>query len=256
MALKRILRRICTAAFRGLFGLLVAVLTVASAIGVAYAFPAPFFAHKAQVGQVRVYSDAPLDPSAHQFLSGLDVQPLLADLPKWAGPLDIYIAQGGWRQVFFIDLLADGAGGVTYTPVAPRHFFLSGADFAADTLVRDTYRITRPRSLTYYIRHETNHLAMAQVLGRIGLHTHPRWVIEGVADLAALGRPDRLRMLSWIGGGPTHLRDRVAFGSYPRERLLADWALHHRGMEFLLTSTLPEDDAWALMKTDGWGEPE
>jgi hypothetical protein len=63
-------------------------------------------------------------------------------------------------------------------------------------------------------------------------------------------------MLRWLGDQPNVLRDRIAFGAYPSERLLADWALHHRGMEFLLRTDLTEAEAWALMTADGWGWQE
>jgi len=241
---------------RGVAGVVAAGLGFALLIGVAYAFPAPFFAHHVQVGKMKVYSATPLDPSVQTYLEKLDLRPLVPELPHWQGPMEIYIAKGGWRQAVFIDLLAKGAGGVTYTLVAPGHFFLSGADFAADRLLRNEWRITAPRNLTYYILHETNHLVMARVWGRVGLHRRPQWVVEGIADLAALGRPDRARMLRWLGDQPNALRDRVALGSYPRERVLADWALHHRGMAFLAGTDLSEAEAWSLMVADGWGAQE
>ncbi len=230
------------------------VLIAAALVGAAFAFPAPFFVHRLQVGQVRLLSATPLDTAALAYLEGLDLNPVLPDLPRLNGPLDIYIAQGGWRQAFFIDLLANGAGGVTYTPVASQHIFLSGADFAEDVLIRDGTRIASPRSLTYYIRHEVNHLAMARAFGPIRFHLHPLWVTEGIADLAGLGRPNRAEMLHQMGGRPTTLDDMIAFGSYPRERLLADWALYQRGSEFLVNTRIDEAEAWAMMLADGWGE--
>jgi hypothetical protein len=74
------------------------------------------------------------------------------------------------------------------------------------------------------------------------------------AARAFLALPDRPRMQRWFGALAVALRDGIALDAYPRERLLADWALHHRGREFLLRTDLTED--WALMTADGWGGQE
>jgi len=71
------------------------------------------------------------------------------------------------------------------------------------------------------------------------------------AARAFLARPDRPRMQRGFGALAVALRDGIALGAYPRERLQADWALHHRGREFLLSTDLTED--WALNGVKGWG---
>ena len=213
----------------------------ASAVLAAIANPTPFFPYAVTVEGITVRSATPLPDATRHYLETVDLAPR-SDMPALEGHYTVYIADHGWRARLFF-AASPGAGGVTYTWIAPQHAFLSGADFDAGLLTKDQRRIAPPRDLAYYLRHEANHLAMTQQLGIWDFLSLPNWVREGVADLAALGPPDRDTLASALGDGPVTLDHMIAFGAYPRARLLTDWVAQTQGVDGLLANTWTEDQA-------------
>ncbi|MEZ5752562.1 MAG: hypothetical protein R3D60_11540 [Paracoccaceae bacterium] len=238
----KFLSRLRRLVLRSILGALVLAALAAGSLAAAIANPAPFFAHRLTVGQITLLSAAPIPDAAADYLSTVDLIPRAA-MPAFDGPVSVVILGEGWRQSLFM-ALTPGAGGVTYIGLNADTVFLSGADWATGLLVKDGRSIPPPRDLAYYLRHEISHLATGQLLGAVRFHQRPRWVIEGSADLAALGAPDRQRLRSVV----TALEGRVVWnnwGFYARERLLVDWAIATHGPEFLWTTDWTDAEAWA-----------
>ncbi len=226
---------------RGVLALGAAIALSVGGIAAVIAYPAPLFAHQVTVGELTIRSTQPIPESAIPYLRDVDLTPRVA-VPLIDGPVEIYLVDSGWRRRIFFGI-APYAGGITYAGLAPRHLFLSGADFDQGLLLHSGHLIAPPRDLAYYLRHEFNHLAMADDLGFIAYARLPAWVREGIADMAALGPPDRAVLDAALGDDPVTLAQRIAFSSYPRARLLADWMLETHGYDALINTDWSEAEA-------------
>jgi len=235
---------------RAALGLVAAALLSAGAVMAAIANPQPFFRHSITAGAVTIRAAHPISAAAVPYLETLDITPRMG-MAALDGHYTVYLAEDGWRARLFFGL-APMAGGITFAGLAPNHAFLSGADFEAGLLIKGENRIAPPRDLAYYLRHEANHLALCAELGLVDYVLLPAWVREGIADLAALGPPDRGQLAEVLGDAPITLDHMRAFGAYPRARLLADWVLETQGYDALLQSDWTEDEALAhFMERDG-----
>ncbi len=218
-----------------------------------YANPEPFFEHSYSGHGLTWSAVDPIDEaSADQALAKAAM--ILADSPLGA-PERSYKAfdtNNSWRTKLFFASVPK-AGGVTYYPFAKREAYLSGADVASDVLIKDAYRVTPPRTLTYYLVHEFTHLRIGELTGPIEYHRLPKWIMEGICDVVALGMMDEAeiaQMFTWDG---TPLERMQSHGSYPIERALVSFAHLHLGLSprDLISEPMDRSDVMDLMKSTG-----
>lgn len=239
-------KRLLRLALRTTLGLVATLVLAAGAVAAAIAYPAPMFPYQLTVGDLTLRSPEPIPDSAQAYLQSVDLSPA-AEVPGYQGPVTVYLVPQGWRRNILF-AAAPNAGGLTYAGLAPNHMFLSGADFDQGLLDYNGRLIAPPRDLMFYLRHESNHLALAGSLGFISFSLLPAWVREGVADIAALGPPDRARLDAALGDDPVTLDHMIAFGAYPRARLLVDWVMDTQGYDALIANSWTEAEAMAQFR--------
>ncbi len=141
--------------------------------------------------------------------------------------INVYITNGGWRhQLFFRPSLR--AGGLTYPVLSQSDVFLRAVDLEAGRLLRAHGPVADPRDLTYYLVHEITHLRHVETVGRFAFLRTPRWIMEGLPDLAALGPAGADLMARAMAAEPLGHEE---FGSYPLERACVTMVLARPGME-------------------------
>ncbi|KMW56817.1 hypothetical protein AIOL_001773 [Candidatus Rhodobacter oscarellae] len=202
------------------------VVAVNAAFALVIAKPGWAFPHSVSVKGLSIHAPAPLPEQATRqwaraLLQGMQSSPI----PLTQDRYDIYVTGPGWRYTLFF-LPVRFAGGVVY-PMNRRAVFLSGADFAADRLIKGQRMIEPPRTLTHYGRHELVHLAQMEAAGRLRYLMAEAWLREGLADYIALG-PTSAQDANAIGAYPkdhdrSALRD--AYGGYPEHRVRVTEAL-------------------------------
>lgn len=243
--LKRLLRRSLAAAAA-------AVLAGAAALAGLLWFPQPLFAHVADTGLLRIHCDRPIPETAARRFAA-DVAARLAHSPLRLAHrrYRLFVAHDLWRRRLLWTATSPHAGGFVLYPFAPRNIYLSGADFARDTLISPSgIRVGPPRTLGYYGAHELAHIATGERVGSARFLLMPKWVREGVADHAALGRTGSFDALHRaIAAAPNDVRLWHRHGFYAKYRLLVLFFLEHEGwpLEQLLASDLTEAEATARM---------
>ncbi len=191
------------AAYFGLMGLL--------------ARPDPLFTHQAGRGAVTFHSTSPLPPETPDLAQAVLARLSASLLGAPTDAIDVWLVDERWPvAIFFAG--SQRAAGLTYPVLSTRNVFLRHADIPANRLSPGGRAVPAPRSLTYFVTHEAAHLMVAERVGRLRAAQVPRWVHEGVADLAALGpaTPEVLRAVATGRALPTG-----AFGTYAEERICA-----------------------------------
>lgn len=217
-------------------------------IGAAILFASPTlaFSHSAGDGRIMFYGTRPLPQDAAERASA-EAWAALQDTPF--GPpnhrIDVFVVEGGWRhRLFFAPAL--WAGGLTYPAFMRDRVFLRDVDLEAGRLIYNGAPVPPPRDLTYYLVHEITHLRHAEVMGAIAMFWGPKWVREGVPDVAALGLAGPDLMAAAMAGDDLR---RAVFGSYPVERVCVTMVLAQPGMtiERLLRLNAPMRDPRTCM---------
>ncbi len=226
-------------------GVLAAVLVALSfGLAASVAWPGWAFAYSGGTDRLRIHAAIPLPENIDQWaasvMSELDAGPL----PPGAGPYDIWITGGGWRDRLFFAPVPQ-AGGVVYAVIANGNVFLSGANFEDDRLLKGNRVIKAPRTLRYYALHELTHVIQIERLGSMRYFLLPLPIREGMADFIALGPADdalRKAVAEW-DSSKRSLKDRLPlireFGAYPEYRLRFTDALANSDVESLLFDPPP-----------------
>ncbi|MBL4627791.1 MAG: hypothetical protein JKY00_07100 [Roseicyclus sp.] len=193
------------------------------------AAPALAFPHSAGDGRIMFHSTEPLAQDAALRVAAA-AWAALQDTPLGAPDhqIDIFVTGGrGWRHWLFFRP-APWAGGLTYPFLSQRNVFLREVDLEAGQLLWAGEPVSDPRDLTYYLVHEITHLRHAAVAGRLSMVMTPRWIREGVPDVAALGLADGDLITRAMAGDEL---GRDSFGSYPSERVCVTLVLARPGMD-------------------------
>jgi hypothetical protein len=141
------------------------------------------FPHHADIGETRVYAEAPVDVAAlRRVLARADAR--LATSPLYRDPVGtrVFLTDGGWRW----RLLALTSGGAL-------GFTRPGSDLVSDAVILNRSDVTRDRittafgsrSLSGVIAHERTHIMVRRHLGMVAGVSLPRWISEGYADHVA-----------------------------------------------------------------------
>lgn len=227
---------------------LMALIAVAATLIV---WPDPLFAYSAGSGKIIVRSDQPIPAAGgKKFLS--DCEALLARSPLKADSAHyrIYITNTDWRHHLYF-LPSPVAGGVAYSVGGTA--FLSGANFVTGRHVKYSYVTTPPRTLAYFCAHELTHLVVKEHLGLFASEHQPTWVHEGVPDYVAIEQRQSFDQLNAaLGDREADVPMMMAYGSYPRFRLLVTYFLERKGwsVDELMRTKLSYDEAMALMRAD------
>jgi hypothetical protein len=225
---------------------LVALIAIAATLII---WPDPLFAYSAGTGKIIVRSDQPIPAAGgEKFLH--DCEALLARSPLKAesAHYHVYVTNADWRHyLYFLPDLK--AGGLAYAGDA----FLSGANFVTGRHIKWSYVTTPPRTLAYFCAHEVTHLVVTEHLGLAAALKLPVWVREGLPDYVAIDRRQSFDQLNAaLGDREVDVPMMMAYGGYPRFRLLVTYFLEKKGwsVDARLHTKLNYDDATALMRTD------
>lgn len=204
----------------GLIGLLLGSVIAAPQL---LAFP-----HQVQVGQTRVYSEAPLDAAAlRPVLARADR--LLTASTLYRAPVGtrIFLTNGGWRWRV---LALNQSGSVGFTrPLS---------DLVSDAVIMGPSDVARDetnsvRSLSGTIAHERTHIMVRRHLGLVRGITLPNWISEGYADhIAREPDPGSAAVVSLRAAQPDHP---VFFYIDARRRVEAALLANGNDVEALLT---------------------
>jgi hypothetical protein len=212
-------------------------------------WPDPLFAYSAGSGKIIVRSDQPIPAAGgEKFLRDCETLLTRSPLKAEGTHYHLYVTNTDWRHHLFF--LPDAkAGGLAYAGKA----FLSGANFATGRHIKWTYVTTPPRTLAYFCAHEVTHLVTTEHLGLTAALNLPVWVLEGLADYVGIDRRQSFDQLNAaLGDREVDVPMMMAYGAYPRFRLLVTYFLEKRGwpVDQLLHTKLSYDDATAIMRAD------
>jgi len=214
-------------------------------------WPDPLFAYSAGSGKIIAHSDQPIPAAGGEALLR-DCEALLARSPLKAesAHYHLYVTNADWRHYlyFYPDLKAAGlAYGFANTA------FLSGADFATGRHVKWSYVTTPPRTLAFFCAHELTHIVEKEHLGVIASESQPAWVHEGFADYVGIEHRQSFDELNAaLGTREADVPMMMAYGSYPRFRLLVTYFLEKKGrtVDELMHTKLTYEQAMARMRAD------
>lgn len=229
---------------------LVALIAVATTLII---WPDPLFAYSAGSSKIIVRSDQPIPAAGgEKFLS--DCEALLARSPLKAesAHYDVYVTNAAWRHHLFF-LPHPEASGLAYFYGFGGSAFLTGANFDSGRLIKWGYVTTPPRTLAFFCAHELTHIVTGEHLGVIASELQPTWVHEGFADYVGIEKRQSFDELNAaLGDRAVDVPMMMAYGSYPRFRLLVTYFLEKKGwsIDELMHTRLSYDEATALMRAD------
>lgn len=213
-------------------------------------YPQSLFAYKVEMGNLSVYSDQPIPQSEAEVLLGQIKQRLdHSRIQVGTLPMQIYIANTGWRRSWLWLIPPDMAGGFVVVPLTRHHAFFSGADFNTNELIAPSgYRTQPPRTLVYYGAHELTHVATAEKVGWVEFYRTSVWVKEGIADYVALPSETAVELYLKIGERKADLEMMKTHGVYAPYRLLVTYFLEEAGwtIDQLLDCRLTFEEAQAI----------
>ncbi len=216
-------------------------------------WPDPLFAYSAGSGKIVVHSDQPIPAAGgKKFLH--DCEALLARSPLKAEGLHyhLYVTNAAWRHhLFFVQ--HPEASGVTYFYGLGGSAFLTGANFNTGRLIKWGYVTTPPRTLAFFCAPELTHIVEGEHLGVIASERQPSWVHEGFADYVGIEQRQSFEELNTaLGTRETDVPMMMAYGSYPRFRLLVTYFLEKKGwtIDELMRTRLTYEQAMAQMRAD------
>lgn len=150
--------------------------------GVVYVPSALAFPHRAQIGDVSVYSVEPIPPKMATILAKADKLTAASPLSASLGARAIYITDGGWRWTLLSQPMSSGAFALT-RPLS-RNIVVNRSSLTRDE-VRNGAGPGGRRSLTSTIAHETTHLLINRHYGLIGALRLTSRNVEGYCDHVA-----------------------------------------------------------------------
>jgi hypothetical protein len=217
-------------------------------------WPDPLFAYSAGSGKVMVRSDQPIPTAGgEKFLR--ECEALLARSPLKAdgAHYHIYVTNADWRHYLFF-LARPNASGLTYFYGFGGSAFLTGANFETGRLIKWGYVTTPPRTLAFFCAHEVTHIVVGEHLGVIASESQPKWVHEGFPDYVGIERRQSFEELNAaLGDREVDVPMMMAYGPYPRFRLLVTYFLEKRGwsVDQLMQTRLTYEEATAMMRAEG-----
>jgi hypothetical protein len=229
--------------------------TVALALGALITWPDPLFAYSRDFGRIVIASDRPIPPVGgerlvHDCERLLDRSPLRATSAKYR----LYVTNDAWRHRLLFIPRPDAWGYAWYYGLGG-HAVLSAADFERGRVVHRGYVGTPPRTLAWLCAHELTHIIASEHVGFAHFRV-PQWVWEGFPDYVGIDKRETFDELrAALGDRPVDDAMRVAYGGYPRYRLLVTYFLERKGwsVDRLLATRLTEAEATALMRADTRG---
>ena len=148
--------------------------------GVVYVPSALAFPHRAQIGDVSVYSVEPIPHEMATILAKADKLTAASPLSASLGVRAIYITDGGWRWTLLSQPMSSGAFALT-RPLS-RNIVVNHSSLTWDEVRNGP---GRRRSLSGTIAHETTHLLITRHYGLIGALRLPSQNVEGYCDHVA-----------------------------------------------------------------------
>lgn len=155
---------------------------VAGLAGILYAPSVLAFPHRAQIGQVTVYSVEPIGPEMTGILARAEALTAASPLAAPLGNRAIYLTDGGWRWTLLT--LPNYSGAFALTRPLSNNIVINRSASARDE-VRNAAEIGNRRTLSGTIAHETMHLLIHHHYGPIGAKLLTSRMVEGYCDHVA-----------------------------------------------------------------------
>lgn len=159
-----------------------ATLPLIGLAGILYAPSVLAFPHRAQIGDVTVYSVEPIGPEMAGILARADARVATSPLAAPLGKRAIYLTDGGWR--WHVLAIPTSSGAFALTRPYFRNIVVNRSASARDE-VRNTAVIGNRRTLSGTIAHETTHLLINRHYGLIGARQLTGRMVEGYCDHVA-----------------------------------------------------------------------
>ncbi|MFS2108392.1 hypothetical protein ACCC88_01785 [Sphingomonas sp. Sphisp140] len=157
-------------------------LAVTGVLGTIVYVPAVLaFPHRAQFGEITVYSVSPIGPEMPAILDRAAKRNAASAIVAPLGPRAIYLTDGGWRWNLLSLPTSHGAFAVT-RPFST-NIVVNRASIAGDG-VENSAAIGNRRTLSGTIAHETTHLLIQQRYG-LAARAFATWKVEGYCDHVA-----------------------------------------------------------------------
>ena len=207
--------------------LLILIVPILLYVGILF-YPNPFFSHKYEYKNFRVYSDKPIPKEVESVLDDTQSRIEKSELYSSTDKHTIFICNATWRMALFTT--HPQVGGVA-TPFT-LNVFIRESDFKNNKIVKEKeiYQASS-RPLSYYMAHELTHKMQFDKVSNIMPLTTPKYIIEGYAD--------------YIGKEPDFDYDRflkaykkkdffmtIESGMYNRYHLLMAYLMDKKGMTF------------------------
>lgn len=211
-------------------------------------YPDPLFAHTMNHGSFTVRSDRPIAPSMAEVLNDAASRIRKSELYDPDAQFRIYICNEPWRLWLFTRNTE--VGGFADT-IATRNIYLRETDIPENRLLPPwgTLADADVRTLSYFIAHEATHVLQSRNFGRLLHVSHPRWLVEGYADLiakdSAFDFEENLRLLK---AGDRRLSYEES-GLYRRYHLMTALMMdeHGRSAKSLFEAPPEEEDVLELL---------
>jgi hypothetical protein len=157
---------------------------VAAIAAAALLYAQPLFAHSGEYGAFTVYSDRPIDPAMERVIADAERRLRTSELYRPEEKFRLFVCNERWR--LFLLTRSMSVGGKTDV-LFTRNIYLREADASANrVLIGDAVLAdAQARPLSYFVAHEAAHVIQSRRFGRFMALRHPRWLIEGHADLVA-----------------------------------------------------------------------
>jgi hypothetical protein len=157
-------------------------LAIAATLGTALYAPSVLaFPHRAQFGEISVYSVDPIAPGMQAILDRAAKLDAASTIAAPLGPRAIYLTDGGWRWTLLS--LPNSRGAFAVTRPFSSNIVLNRASIPGDA-VENGAAIGNRRTLSGTIAHETTHLLINQRYG-LAARTFANWKVEGYCDFVA-----------------------------------------------------------------------
>jgi hypothetical protein len=147
-------------------------------------YPQPLFAYSADYGAFAVHSDRPINPAMARVIADAERRLRSSELYRPEESYRVFLCNEPWRLLLLTR--SRSVGGATET-LFTRNIYIRESDAASNrVLIGDAILADADaRPLSYFIAHEAAHVIQSRRFGRLPGLRHPRWLVEGHADLVA-----------------------------------------------------------------------
>jgi hypothetical protein len=219
---------------------------------VVLAYPQPLFAHDMRRDRLTLHSTTALPDTMQTTLDRTLTRLQRSPLYAAAGDIHVFLCH---EQTMFALFARQNyrAGGVADWLVG-QHAFLRESDMHNDRLISPSGTpVAADRPLSYFIAHETMHIAIARHVGRTRYSRLPQWVDDGYADYVARDI-NYVVALQKLKEGAREL-DPQRSGLYLRYQLMVAYLLEKKRMSLEQLLDTPPDRAAVeseLMALPAW----